>query len=160
VPTSPIDKLAYWDRLLAYRPGPDDLPADYQGPLYWEGDAGDPADVLRDMRRCVEYLRVEYDLPSEAIRLWLSGGRGAHGTIPPHVIGADNGHPLLPDIYKAMLEALFPKAMAPTFDRSIYNHGKGRMWRLPNRRRTDTGTYKVPITLASSSTSPMPRWRP
>jgi hypothetical protein len=143
-----LPRSAHFLTILAYRPGPDGLPAAYQGPLYWEGDADDPAAVLDDMRRCVECLRVAYGLPSAAIRLWLSGGRGAHGTIPPHVLGADAGHPLLPDIYQAMLETLCPRAIAPTFDRGIYNHGKGRMWRLPNRRRTDTGTYKVPITLA------------
>ena len=45
-----------------------------------------------------------------------------------------------------MVETLFPQTIAPTLDRSIYNRGKGRMWRLPNRRRTDTGKYKVPIS--------------
>jgi hypothetical protein len=73
---------AHFLTILAYRPRPDDRPACYRGPLYLEGDADDPAAVLDDMRRCVECLRVECDLPSDAIRLWLSGGRGAHGTIP------------------------------------------------------------------------------
>jgi hypothetical protein len=142
-----LPRSAHFVTILAYIPGPDTLPTCYKGPLYAEAD-GDFADVLRDMQRCVEFLTVEYDISPEAIRLWLSGGRSVHATIPAHVIGADDGHPLLPDIYAAMIETLFPKAMAPTLDRSIYNHGKGRMWRLPNRRRSDTRRYKVPISLA------------
>jgi hypothetical protein len=140
-----LPKSAYFVTILSYLPGPDDLPSQYKGPLYCEAD-GDPADVLRDLRQYVELLTVEYDCSPEGVRLWLSGGRSIHMTIPPHVIGADEGHALLPDIYRAMIERLFPATMAPTLDRSVYNRGKGRMWRLPNRRRTDTGKCKVPIT--------------
>jgi hypothetical protein len=45
-----------------------------------------------------------------------------------------------------MIQLLFAQNMAPTLDRSIYSMGQGRMWRLPNRRRSDTGRYKVPIS--------------
>jgi hypothetical protein len=153
---SRLPKSAHFITVLAYLPSPDDLPACYKGPLYLEGDADDPADVLRDLQRCVELLNVEYDLASEAIRLWLSGGRSIHMTIPPHVIGADAGHALLPDIYRTMIETLLPKTMAASLDRSIYNRGKGRMWRLPNRRRTDTGKCKVPIAVAELLHKPYP----
>ena len=142
---SRLPKAAHFLTILSYLPGPDDQPPHYQGPLYAEAD-GDLSDVLRDMRRCVEVLTIEYDLPAEAVRLWLSGGRSVHLTIPASVIGADEGHPLLPDLYKVMVETLFPPTIAPTLDRGIYNRGKGRMWRLPNRRRTDTQRYKVPIS--------------
>jgi hypothetical protein len=142
--------------VLSYLPDADDLPSHYRGPVYLEGDAGDPADVLHDIRQCVELVTLEYDLPAEAIRLWLSGGRLLHATIPPHVIGTDDGHALLPDIYRVMIETLFPKTMTPTLDRSIYSRGKGRMWRLPNRKRTDTGRCKVPITVAELLHKPYP----
>jgi hypothetical protein len=143
-----LPKSAHFLTILAYLPGPDDQPSHYRGAFYMEGDADDPADVQKDMRRYVEILQVEYDISPEAIRLWLSGGRSFHSTIPPHVIGSDEGHPFLPDIYARMIDRLFPPAIAPTLDRGIYNRGMGRMWRLPNRRRTDTNRYKVPITLA------------
>jgi hypothetical protein len=143
-----LPQRAHFVTVLAYMPGADDLPACYRGPLYWEGDAADPADVLRDMRRCLELLRLEYDLPAAAVRLWLSGGRSVHATVPPHVFGADAGHALLPTIYRVLIERLFPKAMAPTIDRGIYNRGKGRMWRLPNRRRSDSRRFKVPMSVA------------
>jgi hypothetical protein len=44
-----------------------------------------------------------------------------------------------------MIDRLFPPSLAPTVDRSVYNGRQGRMWRLPNRRRTDTSRYKVPL---------------
>jgi hypothetical protein len=46
-----------------------------------------------------------------------------------------------------MVQQLFPPTVAPTLDRGIYSMGKGRMWRLPNRRRSDTGRYKVPFSM-------------
>jgi hypothetical protein len=100
------------------------------------------------MRRCVELLDVEYDCRPEVIRTWLSGRRSFHGTIPPRVIGAEEGHPLLPLIFASVIEQLFPPSVAPTLDRSIYSGGSGRMRRLPNRRRSDTKRYKVPLTIA------------
>ena len=142
---SRLPKAAHFLTILSYLPGPDDHPPHYQGPLYAEAD-GDLADVLRDMRRCLEVLTIAYDLPAESVRLWLSGGRSVHLTIPASVMGAEDGHPSLPDLYKVMVDTLFPPTIAATLDRSIYNRGKGRMWRLPNRRRTDTGKYKVPIS--------------
>lgn len=143
-----LPKSAHFVTVLAYLPGPENFPPHYRGPLYWEGDAVDPADVQNDIQRGVEILQVEYDISPEAVRLWLSGGRSFHATVPSHVIGADDGHKFLPDIYARMIERLFPSTVARTLDRGIYNRGKGRMWRLPNRRRTDTNRYKVPITLA------------
>ena len=93
---SRLPKSAHFVTILSYLPGPDDQLPHYQGPLYAEAD-GPCADVLRDLRRCVEVLTVEYDCPAEAVRLWLSGGRSVHLTIPASVIGADEGHPLLPE---------------------------------------------------------------
>jgi hypothetical protein len=46
-----------------------------------------------------------------------------------------------------MIGQLFPWDIAPTLDRSIYNLGQGRMWRLANRRRSDTGRHKVPVAI-------------
>jgi hypothetical protein len=142
-----LSRQAHFVTILAYRPPADGSPAYYRGPLYWEGDAHDPADVQKDMQRCIELLHVEYDCRWEAIRTWLSGGRSLHATIPPGVIGAEEGHPLLPRIYRAMIEQLFPCSIASTLDRGIYSGGKGRMWRLPNRRRTDTGCHKVAVSI-------------
>jgi Primase C terminal 1 (PriCT-1) len=142
-----LPKIAHFATVLAYTPGPHGTPAHYRGPLYWEYDADDPVQALEDLRRCLQVLDIEQELPLEAVHVWHSGGRGYHVTIPPLVLGAEAGHPALPRIYEAMIEQLFPANIAPTLDRGIYSGGMGRMWRLPHRRRADTGCYKVPLAM-------------
>jgi len=119
----------------------------YSGPLYGECDAEDVECAFADLRRCIELLHAEYDCPPEAIRVWHSGNRGPHFTIPAVICGAEAGHPQLPRIYAAMMEQLFPPQVSPTLDRSVYSAGMGRMWRLPNRRRNDNGRFKVQLSV-------------
>jgi hypothetical protein len=145
--TARLPGAAHFLTILRYRLGVAGSPAHYGGPLYWEFDADDPADACEDLRRVIERLHVEYDCPLEALHVWHSGGRGCHVTVPPIVIGAEAGHPQLPRLYAAMISQLFPPHFAPTLDRSVYNMGQGRMWRLANRRRSDTGRYKVPVAI-------------
>jgi hypothetical protein len=56
-----LARQAHFVTVLAYHSSANGGPAHYRGPLYWEGDAQDPADVLKDMRRCIELLQVAYD---------------------------------------------------------------------------------------------------
>ncbi|MBI3329655.1 MAG: hypothetical protein HYZ81_23485 [Nitrospinae bacterium] len=142
-----LPRQAHYVTVLAYWVGDDGTPAQYQGPLYWEYDSTDHAHALADVRRCIELLQTEYDCPLEAVHVWHSGGRGFHVTIPPVVIGSDAGHPQLPRIYAGMIQRLFPPIIATSLDRGIYNMGMGRMWRLPNRRRSDNGQFKVALTM-------------
>ena len=145
--TARLPSIAHFLTILRYRLGAAESPAHYGGPLYWEFDADDPADACEDLRRVVERLCEKYNCPLEALHVWHSGGRGFHVTIPPLVIGAEAGHPQLPRLYAAIIAQLFPPHIAPTLDRSIYNMGQGRMWYLPNWRRSDTGRYKVPVAI-------------
>ena len=142
-----LARQAHFVTILSYRPGPEDSPANYRGPLYGDGDAADPAQAFADLRRCIQLLDTEYGCPPEAVRVWHSGNRGPHWMIPALVFGAEAGHLLLPRIYAAMIERLFPPSVAPTLDRAVYSKGKGRMLRLPNRRRSDNGRYKVPLSV-------------
>ncbi|MBI3328491.1 MAG: hypothetical protein HYZ81_17535 [Nitrospinae bacterium] len=142
-----LPRQAHFVTVLSYRPNDPGMPAEYRGPLYFEFDGPDSAQACEDLRRCVQLLESEYGCSVEAIRVWHSGSRGPHVVIPSVVIGADAGHPKLPRIYSAMIQQLFPPSIALSLDRSIYNMGKGRMWRLPNRRRSDTGRYKVPLAM-------------
>jgi hypothetical protein len=142
-----LPRQAHFVTVLAYRPASDGSPVHYCGPFYGEFDAEDPAQALADLRRCVELLHIAYDCPLEALHIWHSGGRGFHLTIPSLALGADTGHSQLPRLYAAMIQQLFPLQVAPTLDRSIYSSGRGRMWRLANRRRTDTSRHKVPLSI-------------
>jgi hypothetical protein len=149
-----LPRAAHFLTVLSYRLI-DDRPY-YRGPLYFEYDAEDPADALHDLRRCVQVLHAQYGCPPEVLKIWQSGGRGYHVLLPPVLCGAEAGHPQLPRLYGEMVRRVFPVALARTLDRSVYSGGKGRMWRLPNRLRTDTKRYKVPVSvreiLAQSST--------
>jgi hypothetical protein len=145
--TARLPRRAHFATILSYRPALNGVPVYYRGALYWEFDAEDQAQALADIRCCVGLLHTQYDCPLEALHLWHSGGRGFHATLPPLVISAELGHPQLPHIYAAMVQRLFPTSVAPTLDRSVYSMGKGRMWRLPNRRRSDTGRHKVPLSI-------------
>ncbi|MGH8055793.1 MAG: hypothetical protein ACREOH_00950, partial [Candidatus Entotheonellia bacterium] len=142
-----LPRQAHYCAVLAYTSGDDGTTGCYRGPLYAEWDGTDPATVLEELRTCLQSLQVEHDPPMEGLRLWHSGGRGYHLTIPPILIGADAGHPQLPRIYAAMTQQLFPPKIAPSLDRGVYSMRKGRMWRLPNRRRSDTGRHKIPLTV-------------
>ena len=145
---------AHFLTILSYHLGLDGATPQYNGPLYWEGDSDDPAAAFADLQRCLGILDSEYDCPSEAVRIWHSGSRGPHCTVPVGVFGATAGHPQLPHIYAAMVQQLFPPNVAPTIDRSIYSMGQGRMWRLPNRRRSDTGRYKIPLSVRETLHKP------
>jgi hypothetical protein len=145
--TSRLPRQSHFVTILSYHLAPDGSPAMYSGPFYGECDAADVEYAFADLRRCIELLHTEYDCPLEAIRVWHSGSRGPHFTIPSLVFGGQDGHSQLPQIYAAMIQQLFPPNIAPTLDRSVYSGGKGRMWGLPNRRRSDTGRYKVPLSV-------------
>jgi hypothetical protein len=142
-----LTRQAHFLTILSYLPGADGVPSHYCGSFYGECDADDPTQAFADLRHCLQMLEAEYDCSLDAVRVWHSGKRGPHWTIPPVVIGAEAGYPYLSHIYAAMVQRLFPPSVAPTLDRSIYSMGKGRMWRLPNRRRSDTGRYKVPLSI-------------
>lgn len=46
-----------------------------------------------------------------------------------------------------MIAGLFPLGIAPSLDHGIYSGGKGQMWRLPNRLRSDTERFKVALAI-------------
>lgn len=149
-----LPRQAHFVTILSYRPGLDGSPAHYHGPLYCEFDASDPSQAFEELRRCLILLMTEYECPAESIHIWHSGGRGAHVTIPPVVCGAEEGDSQLPRLYAAMIQQLFPSSLMPTLDRSVYSMGKGRQWRLPNRRRADTGRHKAPLTVREALYTP------
>jgi hypothetical protein len=141
-----LPPTAHFLTILAYRSDTTGTPTQYRGSLYGEFDADPPpADAFADLRRLLTRLQDDYGCPHEVVRLWHSGRRGPHWVLPREIIGADEGHARLPEIYAAMAEVLVPRQHFPTADHTIYSGQRGRMWRLPNRRRADTGRYKVPL---------------
>jgi putative DNA primase/helicase len=117
---SRLPRQSHFVTILSYRLARDSSPAMYSGPLYGDCDAEDVECAFADLRCCIELLHAEYDCPPEAIRVWHSGNRGPHFTIPSLVFGGQEGHPQLPRIYAAMIQQLFPPSIASTLDRSVY----------------------------------------
>jgi hypothetical protein len=147
-----LPRRAHYATVLAYRLAPEGR--HYAGPLYAELDAPDPAQALGELRRLLQMLEAGYGLDLAAVRVWHSGGRGYHLTIPARVLGAAAGHPRLPQAYSVLVAELWPPSVAPSLDRRIYSSGQGRMWRLPNRRRPN-GRYKVPLTMHEALHAPL-----
>lgn len=129
-----VDDLSHEERLkLAY-----------DGPLYFDFDSEDEANVIIKVNEFLDKL-AELDVDLEMCRLFATGGRGYHVEIPQSIFmekTPKNGTIGLPSIYREMALTL----AVDTLDLKIYSGGRGRMWRTPNVKRTN-GRYKVPITV-------------
>lgn len=112
-------------------------------------DGEDIREAVDDAIACIKYFESEFGYPVEAMRIFLTGGRGVHIEIPAVTFGAEEGDPNLIYIYKTIIETLPFK----TLDRSVYNQKKGRMWRLPNQQRSN-GRYKVPVSVQELMNTP------
>jgi hypothetical protein len=107
----------------------------------------DPEKALADMRTlCLTHLPEACDVDPRAIRFYASGAKGFHAEIPVQFFGAENGDPYIPLIFKQIAIDWAAKFGLKTLDLSLYNMKRGRMWRIPNVRRSN-GRYKVPLTL-------------
>jgi len=109
--------------------------------------AEDPAKAFQEMKElCLVHLPKFYDLDPYGLRFYASGEKGFHVEIPAEFLGAQDGDPYLPLIYKRIAASWKERFNLTTLDLSIYSMGKGRMWRLPNVKRQN-GRHKVPLSL-------------
>jgi len=95
---------------------------------------------------CLVHLPEFYDIDPYAISFYASGEKGFHAEIKPRLFDAQDGDPYLPLIYKRIAAGWVERFDLETLDLSIYNMGQGRMFRIPNVKRSN-GRYKVPLTL-------------
>jgi hypothetical protein len=117
------------------------------GPLILDADNKQvPQKAHDEVRRvCCVYLPENYGVDPWDIKFYCSGGKGFHAEIPARFFGLEGGHPELPLIYKKLVQAWVDELGLTTIDLSVYCMGRGKMWRLPNVRRSN-GRYKVPIS--------------
>jgi hypothetical protein len=121
--------------------------AKYQGPFYLDIDSDSIKDSIKALSKTIGLLMAN-GLTKEHINIWASGKKGFHIVVPMAVFTEDTPVERLPFIYKQMaLSFQLPKAV----DMTVYSSGKGRMWRLPNKKREDTGTYKVRLTFKEAA---------
>ena len=110
-------------------------------------DSEDPEKALNDMRTlCLTHLPDMYGLDPYAIEFYCSGSKGFHAVIPCECFGSEAGDVYLPLIYKKVASLFKETFGLETLDLSLYNMKKGKMFRLPNVKRSN-GRYKVPLTL-------------
>lgn len=119
----------------------------YVGAFYADFDGEGLDEVCPKFRAFLtklEHVGVDLDM----VRLFATGGRGFHVEVPMACFVADvptDGIPGLPYIYREMAFALY----VDTLDVRVYSAKRGRMWRVPNRRRAN-GAFKVPLTTAEA----------
>jgi len=110
-------------------------------------DAIDPGKAVKEMKEfCLVHLREYYDIDPYDIDFFLSGGKGCHADLPAKIFNAQNGDPYHHLIYKKIASEWKEKFGLNTLDTSLYAGKKGKMFRLPNVKRSN-GCYKVPISL-------------
>jgi len=117
------------------------------GPCPLDFDSEDPEKALNDMRTlCLSHLPDLYNVDPYCIEFFCSGSKGFHAVIPRECFGSEAGDVYLPLIYKKMATLFKETFGLDTLDLSLYNMKKGKMFRLPNVKRSN-GRYKVPLTL-------------
>jgi energy-coupling factor transporter ATP-binding protein EcfA2 len=128
---------------------PDPTKAHYRGDFYVDFDAEDIDESIEKTREFLSHLVDAYGIDPEQLRLFASGKKGFHIEVPTACfIGKPNpnGYLHLPAIYKEMAFSMYHE----TLDLSVYTARKGRMWRVVNFKRPDSGTYKIQITAAEA----------
>lgn len=118
-----------------------DLPIDF--------DSKEDMEIARKAAMLVVSKFISMGVKEKDIRIFVSGGKGYHVVLDQRIFSAQNGDPLLPLIYKNMVSYLFPSKGDSIFDcidMSLYNMKKGKMFRLPDVQRQDTGRFKTLIT--------------
>jgi len=107
----------------------------------------DPEQALKDIKAlCLLHLPELYGVDPYAIEYFLSGGKGFHGKLSAKLFDAQEGDIYLPLIYKRIAADWKERFNLTTLDLSIYNMGRGRMFRIANVKR-ENGRYKVPLSL-------------
>lgn len=120
----------------------------HAGPLFFDLDGETVEEAVTDFHALLNKLKA-LGLDLDAVRLFASGGRGFHVEVPPEcfIVGGlpADGVAGLPQIYREMAFAVYVGCM----DMCVYSGKRGRMWRVPNRQRTN-GLFKVPLSVAEA----------
>jgi len=101
---------------------------------------------ITDAQRLVSYFET-IGLTGESCRLFISGSKGFHISIPGSVMNNTLPTKNLPLIHKHMAAFIQAKAGTTGIDMALYCMGRGKLLRVENKKRTN-GKFKVPVTWA------------
>lgn len=111
------------------------------GPLYFDFD-GDWEQVRQDVLGTLSYLRIVWRLSYDEMRLYFSGRKGCHLTVPAPVLGVHPRHDLN-QVYRSIARDVVMHTAAKTLDMKIYD--RRRLFRVPLSQHHVSGLYKIPI---------------
>lgn len=107
----------------------------------------DPEKALQDLRTlCLIHLPELLGIDPYGIQFFASGSKGFHAVIPAKFFDAQTGDPYLPLIYKRIASEWKEKLGLKTLDLSLYNMQRGKMFRIPNVKRSND-RYKAPLSV-------------
>lgn len=109
-------------------------------------DFDHPKDYSIAMAEAAGFVRMwesRWNLPLEALRIYWSGMKGISIEVPAELFEGFEPSISIAEDLKALAKAMAPDAK--TLDLSIYE--KLRLWRVPNTKHSDSGLYKVPLTI-------------
>ena len=116
-----------------------------------------PEKALQDLRTlCLVHLPELFGADPYGIKFYASGSKGFHAVISAKFFDAQDGDSYLPLSYKRIAAEWKEKLGLETLDLSLYNMRRGKMFRVPNVKRSN-GRYKVPLTLEEVRDLPIER---
>lgn len=117
----------------------------YLGPVYADWDGDNIAEVIPSVQKFAAKIK-DKGVDINSVRWYATGGKGFHAEIPLGTVFEKvpaDGVVNLPYVLKEMMYDLATEHL----DFRVYSARKGRMWRVPNVKRS-TGRYKVPVSVA------------
>lgn len=119
------------------------------GDFYLDFDSDSDTDgfelVRKDVLCAVSYLKIVFNLnPEKHIRIFFSGNKGIHITIPYEVFGIE---PMkdLNEHYKTLASKIKDFSKNKTVDTKIYD--RRRIFRIENSIHESSNKYKIELTL-------------
>lgn len=118
-------------------------------PLYIDLDLkmkgnNDYQKVKQDLLHVITTLYTSYGVPFEYIRVFFSGNKGFHVLVDPEIFGIEPRTDLN-EIYRSIAHDIKKMTMFKTVDTGIYD--RVRLFRLANSLHSNTGLYKVPVSI-------------
>lgn len=123
--------------------------SDYYGPLYLDLDYDiqseqEYIELKQDLLLTASYLKTQFFLKDEDLRIFFSGSKGFHIIIPAEILNVKPSNKLHL-YYKYIATEAKNTTIYKTIDTKIYDIR--RLFRITNSINSNTGLYKVPVTL-------------
>lgn len=100
--------------------------------------------IKEDALVVIKFLTLIMKIPNENIKIFYSGSKGVHITVPAVVFGLEP-HLKINEIYKELMQDILRFIKHDTVDVKIYDNK--RLFRIPNSFNSKGQRFKIPLTL-------------